>query len=490
MPLVLITIAVACSFCGVLCASGNESQDRPNVILIMLDDLGIADLGCYGGQVVKTPNIDLLAEQGVRFTNAYSGSVVCAPARCILMTGKHSGHCSVRTNSGGVPLPDADYTIAELVKSQGYKTAGFGKWCLGIPQSEGDPQQQGFDHFFGYYHQSHAHIQFPEYLVRDGVREILSGNLNSKMTKDRIGFFDDSTSDDRQLEFAHYRIMSELKEFISQNHNEDFFCYVPITMPHGRFQMPSSDPAAKKFADKDWSEKAKVAAAMISMTDRQIGQLRQLLVDLEISQKTMIVICSDHGPAARYEGELNSAGPYKGFKRSVYEGGIRIPMIIHCPDLITPKTSDLPVYLGDMITTMADLCGGASELPTDLDSISFAPTLNDRFGEQQKHEALIWNWARYNPNSQRYGESMQAIRVGDWKLLRNTESDPWELYDLGRDPFEERNEAANHPQMVADLVKRIETQITNPLPQREALQVWHNEFLSTEKPGENLSTRQ
>ncbi|MGB6033141.1 MAG: sulfatase-like hydrolase/transferase, partial [Bacteroidota bacterium] len=267
-----------------LFTSLRANQERqPNIILIMVDDMGYADLECYGSGVIRTPNIDRMAVEGIRFTDAYSGSCVCAPARSTLMTGRHAGHTSVRGNTGGIPLLDADVTIAEILKKAGYATGGFGKWGLGDIDTPGAPEKQGFDVFFGYYHQIHAHNYYPEYLVRNGQKVRLSG--------------------EKEERYSHYLILKEMLAFIRENRDRPFFCYAPWTPPHGKYQIPDSEPALKSYGDLEGS--ARVIAAMISMIDAHVGEVIELLKELEIDDDTIIFFCSDNGAGDRTEGVLN-----------------------------------------------------------------------------------------------------------------------------------------------------------------------------------------
>jgi len=292
--------------------------ERPNIIFIIVDDMGWADLGCYGSRQIHTPNIDQMASDGIRFTQAYSGCTVCAPARSVLMTGLHMGHTSVRGNTGGVPLPDGAVTVADVLKKAGYATGGFGKWGLGDVQTEGVPEKHGFDEFFGYYHQIHAHDYWTEYLWHNSEKVPMSGEKGSGER------------------YSHYRIFDRMTEFIRRHKEGPFFCYAPWTPPHGSYQIPESDLAWQMYKDKPWPRNAKVAAAMDTMVDRQVGQLLALLTELEIDENTVVFFCSDNGASERFEGTLDSSGPLRGRKRSMYEGGIRVPLVARWPGKIEP----------------------------------------------------------------------------------------------------------------------------------------------------------
>jgi len=261
--------------------SSSAAAKNPNIVFVIVDDMGWADLGCYGSRQIKTPNIDRMAAEGVRFTQAYSGCTVCAPARSVLMTGMHMGHTSVRGNTGGIPIRDEDVTVAEVLKRAGYATGGFGKWGLGDVQTPGVPEKHGFDEFFGYYHQVHAHDYWTQYLWRNSQKIPMTGDKGSAER------------------YTHNRIFEQTLKFIRRNKNKPFFCYAPWTPPHGQYQIPESDPAWQMYKDKSWPRDAKVAAAMDTMIDRHVGELLDLLKELEIDERTIVFFCSDNGAAKR-----------------------------------------------------------------------------------------------------------------------------------------------------------------------------------------------
>ena len=417
-----------------------ESPSKPNILLVIVDDMGYADAGCYGG-IVKTPNIDRLANEGMRFTNAYSGCCVCAPARSTLMTGFHMGHTSVRNNSGGVSLTEEDVTFAQMIKPLGYRVGGYGKWGLSDTESPGVPEKKGFDEFFGFYHQIHAHNHFTDYLWRNSVKE--------PQQPDAAG----------NPPYAQYAVVENAKRFIRESAaaKEPFFCYCPWTPPHGNFVIPESDPAVALYADRPWQNQIKTYAAMVSMIDRQLGELLELLRELGIEDSTIVMFMSDNGAGSRYDGTLNSAGPFRGEKTQLYEGGIRVPLVVKMPQRIQAGSeTDLPVAFYDFPATLLELIG--EKPPGKGDGLSFAPTLLGRADDQKKHEYLYWeyepvNWGllatgRVTIPSQRE----QAVRMGNWKGYRKTPASPIELYDLAADIGEKNNIAANHP----DVVRKIE----------------------------------
>jgi len=416
-----------------------ENSAKPNILLVVVDDMGFGNLGCYGG-IVKTPNIDQLAAEGMRFTNAYSGCCVCAPARSTLMTGYHMGHTSVRNNSGGVSLIEEDVTIAQMLQPFGYRVGGYGKWGLGDTESAGVPEKKGFDEFFGFYHQIHAHNHFPEYLWQNSVKK--------SQKPDAEGNFP----------YAQYAILENTKQFIRDCVAADkpFFCYAPWTPPHGAFVIPESDPAVALYADRPWSDNVKAFAAMCSMVDRHLGELLELLQELGIEDSTIVLFSSDNGAAARHEGTLNSSGPFRAEKGTLYEGGIRVPLIVRWHKQIQAGSlADLPVAFYDFPATLLELVG--EQPPEKGDGISFAPTLLGRADSQKKHEYLYWEYEPVNWGLLATGrvtipnQREQAVRMGNWKGFRKTPVAPIELYDLTIDIGEKNDLAVAHP----DIVRRI-----------------------------------
>ena len=423
---------------------------RPNIVFIMVDDLGQGDLSSYGQQAFSTPNIDRLAKEGMRFTQAYAGCTVCAPSRSTLMTGQHMGHTPVRGNTGGIALPDQAFTLAELLKEAGYATGGFGKWGLGDLETEGVPEKQGFDTFFGYYHQIHAHSHYPEYLIQNGEKEILPGNA---------GFYEKAkkgpqevAKEGLQLQFAPYLIHERLKSWIRENKEGPFFCYAPYTPPHAKYELPEADTAWQMIKDKKWPIEAKVHAAFTLMLDRQVGEILDLLTELGLEKNTLVVFTSDNGAAQRFEGTLNSSGPYTGFKRSMNEGGLRVPFFMKWPEYIPAYSeSGLPIYFPDMMPTFAELAGVTDKVPDSTDGISFVPTLIE--GVQPKsHNFMYWEWPQYDWKTGTYtGDIMQAVRHKKWKALRHSQKEPWKLYDLDLDYAEEIDLAEKNPGILEEI---------------------------------------
>jgi arylsulfatase A-like enzyme len=419
------------------CAQTQQSfakNKKPNIVYIMLDELGYFELSCMGNKYLKTPNIDRMATEGMRFTQALAGAPVCAPTRSVLMTGQHTGHTTVRTNPGGVPLRAEDITVAEVLKKAGYATGGFGKWGCGDRGTTGVPEKHGFDVFFGYYDQVHAHSFFPNYLIRSGEKVPLEGNTGDFYTG---------------KQFSQYLIFDESIKFIRQNKNRPFFCYCAWTPPHGRWGIPEDDPAWQQFKDKPWNttgqrrpEDAKVYAAMVAMVDREIGQIFDLLKELNIDDNTIVFVCGDNGGARYFKHFFDSNGHFRGQKGNLYEGGLRIPMIVRWPGRIKAGVvSDHLWYFPDVMPTMAELAG--TKPPDNIDGISIIPTLlgERAAGRKQKnHKYLYWEYGKQT-----------AVRMGHWKAIQPSKNKPFELYDLNNDISEQNNIANEHPYILAKM---------------------------------------
>jgi arylsulfatase A-like enzyme len=406
---------------------------KPNIVYFTIDELGYFELSCMGNKYHKTPNIDRLAAEGMRFTQALAGGPVCAPTRCVLMTGQHTGHCTVRKNSQVWPMRAEDVTVAEVLKKAGYATGGFGKWGCGDSGTTGAPELHGFDIFFGYYNQTHAHSYFPNYLVRNGEKVPLEGNTGDFHTG---------------KQFSQYLIFDESVKFIRQNKDRPFFCYCAWTPPHGQWGIPEDEPAWQEFKDKPWTVKggsardAKVYAAMVAMVDRQVGQILALLKELGIEDNTIVFFSGDNG-GKRYFGDFFEPNrDFRGEKGNLYEGGLRIPMIVRWPRRIKAgAVSDFLWYFPDVMPTLAELAGASA--PANIDGISIVPTL---LGEaaagrtQQKHEFLYW-------------EHLQqvAVRMGNYKAIQPAKNKPFELYDLSKDVGEQNNIADKFPDVLAKM---------------------------------------
>lgn len=457
----------AASALGTLAASAQPPQTRPNVVYFILDDLGMYDLSCFGSKEIETPNIDRLAAQGMKFTAAYSGCTVCAPARATLMTGKHMGHTSLRANPGGISLAGSDFTLAELLRKAGYVCGGFGKWGMGDLDTEGVPEKKGFDRFFGYYHQVHAHHYYPDYLIDTGRKVPLPGNAGFYDAKPPAGAYplrDAATGRERQHSAP--RIQREMLTWLRAQGKQPFFCYAPITIPHGLHHVPDSDAAWLKFKDKPWPVEARVNAAFVTMADRFVGEAMTVLHEMGVADNTLVFFSSDNGTANTFGGSLNSGGSLRGQKTQVYEGGIRIPFIASFSGRIKAgSTSDLPVYFPDIMPTVAEFTGTSEWLPNNLDGMSFAAEAR---GKQRlsRNRPMYWEW---NEDHFRlpYRVSKQACRKGPWKIVRHDSAKPWELYDLSADPNESRNLAAERPELVKELDAWVAANRVDPPPQME-----------------------
>jgi arylsulfatase A-like enzyme len=450
------SIGVGAGTLSLSCASPDTASPakKPNIIFILADDLGYGDLGCYGQTVIRTPNIDRLAAEGMRFTDHYAGSTVCAPSRCCLMTGLHTGHAYVRGNAL-VPLRPEDTTIAEILKQAGYTTGLVGKWGLGENDSSGIPNRKGFDYFFGYLSQVHAHNYYPEFLWRNQEKV----PLRNEVRRPETGYArEKGGAATKRIDYSHDLCTAESMDFISRNSGtgeKPFFLYAAYTAPHANNEAEGvlgvhgmEVPDYGEYADKDWPEPQKGHAAMISRLDRDIGALMDKLQALGIDDNTLVIFSSDNGPHKEGGADpefFGSGGPLKGIKRDLYEGGIRVPMIARWPGNIAPGTVSSHVSsFWDFLPTAAEIAG--VQPPAGIDGISYAPEL---LGESQTgHEFLYWEFHEGR-------ESKQAVRMGNWKYVRTRLSQPGELYDLAVDIGETDNIAADHP----DIVRKIETYI-------------------------------
>ncbi|WP_420459625.1 arylsulfatase [Neolewinella sp.] len=432
----------------------------PNIIYILADDLGYGDLSCYGQQHFATPNIDRLAASGLRFTQHYSGSTVCAPSRSALLTGLHTGHTYVRGNQevqpeGQVPLPDSIYTLAELLHDRGYRTGAFGKWGLGYPGSEGTPLRQGFDRFYGYNCQRLAHHYYPYFLWDDDRRDTLGGNAGAK-----------------KGQYAPTLIQKEVLNFVEANRDAPFFLYYAHVIPHAELAAPDSivdrfagqfdpetpyagydeGPGYRRGAYESAAQPHATFAAMVTVLDRHVGELMDRLDALGLTENTLVIFTSDNGPHLEGGADpdyFDSNGPLRGYKRDLYEGGIRVPMIASMPGTVPVGTSDHMSAFWDVYPTLAELTGAPSE--QRVDGISMLPTLRGQ-EEQTEHDYLYWEFHEQG--------GRQAVRMGPWKGVRYdvfADADsPLELYDLRTDVGETTDVAGEHPEIVARLDSLIQ----------------------------------
>ncbi len=426
-----------------LCAPAlHAQQDRPpNVVFIMSDELAYFELSHMGNPYIKTPRIDRMAAEGMRLTQAHAGAPVCAPLRCNLMTGKHAGHASVRANDGGTPLREGEATIASALGARGYATGGFGKWGCGGRDSTGVPEEHGFDVFFGYYDQVHAHSFYPPYLIRNSEEVPLEGNAGGRAGQT----------------YSHYQIMEAGLDFIRENKERPFFCYLPITPPHGMYDIPAGDPAWKLYQGEAWIEDPAIKqdiknyAAMVSMVDRDVGQVLDLLDELELTDNTIVFFTGDNGGWDRFRSKEHPRGffmpnkdprsdvEFRGGKGNLYQGGLLIPFLVRWPGKIEPgQESDLVFYQPDILPTLAELCGAPT--PEDVDGLSILPTLLGS-GPQVEHDFLYWE----------YG-NQRAVRVENWKGVLDRKLDEWSLYNLDDDVGETTDVAQQHPEELARIV--------------------------------------
>ena len=486
---------ICLAFCLLLVGGLPAAQaDEPNIVYILADDLGYAELGCYGQEKIKTPNIDQLARQGMRFTQHYCGNAVCAPSRCVLMTGKHPGHAYIRNNSRGKlpaelterygfdfpgqePIPAAEVTIGEVLKQKGYATAAIGKWGLGNFGTTGDPNCQGFDLFFGYNCQAHAHSFYPAHLWSNGRKVKLA---NHPPVPGHARFPEGADPQDpaayapfKGTDYSADHMIDTALNFIRENKDRPFFLYFPSTIPHVALHIPDEElkPYLGKWDETPFaSEKGygytphmtprAAYAAMISRLDKDVARIMKILKELGLDDNTLVMFSSDNGTThldkeVDYE-FFQSVGPLRGLKGSLYEGGIRVPMIARWPGKIKPSTTtDHISAFWDVLPTIAEVTG--TRPPDGIDGVSFAPTLLGRPQDQKQPEYLYWEFTGYG--------GQQAVRLGDWKgvrqnmLRRKKNANPLaiELYNLAEDIGESKDVAKQHPEIVARIEKIMTT---------------------------------
>ena len=428
-------ILFAATFCS-------ADEDRPNIVYILLDDAGYGDLSCYGQEKFQTPNIDQLAIEGMKFTRHYSGSTVCAPTRCCLMTGKHTGHAYVRGNrevkpEGQAPMPYDIVTIPRLLQRQGYVTGAFGKWGLGSPGSDSDPANH-FNAFYGYNCQREAHTYYPTHLWKNKEKISLDGET-----------------------YAHTQIHEQAMQFIRNYKDRPFFLFLPVTIPHAAMHVPDeySEPFRKKwpefddkvgkYANTEVKNPIAAFAGMMTLMDQQVGELMALLKELEVDDNTLVMLSSDNGP--HQEGGhdpkfFNSNGPFKGHKRDLYDGGIRCPLIARWPGKIAPGTKSRMLSAHwDMMPTLLEVAGAADSVPKDTDGISMLPTLLGDPENQKRHEFLYWEFF------ERGGK--RAVRFGNWKAVqldvhKKGDDAHIELYNMQTDIGETKDVAEDNPELI------------------------------------------
>lgn len=446
LPRALVFASV---FAAMYCRGGKpaviqaaEAPSKPNVIFILADDLGYGDVGCYGQRRIATPKLDAMAAQGMRFTQFYAGDTVCTPSRCVLMTGLHTGHCSMRGNGDearGFGAP----TVATLLKNAGYDTAIFGKWGLANePQWPGAPNRQGFDEFLGYLNNNHAHNYYPSYLWHNGSKMLLKNVVpNEGPMGSGVASVKAQYSDDLFTEAA--------LQFIDSHKSGPFFLYLPYTIPHANDEAKKKGmevPDLGPYADTDWPEAEKGFAAMVTRLDDYVGRIFQKLRAEGLDEKTIVFFTSDNGPHAEGGQDPDffaSYGPLRGIKRDLLEGGIREPMIVRWPGHIAPGgVSDFIGGFQDVLPTLTELAGG--QTPANLDGLSIVPTLQGRPADQTAHPYLYWEFHEK--------KGAQAVRAGDWKAIRKPlYNGPITLYNLKEDLHEDHDLAAENPTQVERL---------------------------------------
>ncbi len=480
-PVRHLLICLACIYVTVETVAFAEAAKttKPNIVFILADDLGYRELGCFGQKLIKTPNLDHLATQGLRLTQHYCGNAVCAPSRCVLMTAKHPGHAIVRSNKstppeGQWPIPDSEITLAEVLKQQGYVTGAFGKWGLGGPESSGRPLKQGFDRFFGYNCQSHAHSYYPSYLWSDGKHVELNNHPpvpgHASLAKGADPANPKSYDQFKGQDYAPDRINAQALNFIRQHQNEPFFLYYPTVIPHVALHVPDED--LKPYLKLGWDDPPftrsrgfgytphftprAAYAAMITRLDRYVGKVLNLLDDLGLADNTIVVFSSDNGTThLKQEVDyvfFNSVGELRGLKGSLYEGGVRVPTIVRWPGHVPEgASSDYVSGFEDWMPTFLDLIGAKNAAPDDIDGISIAPTL---LGKSQPERPFLYR------EFTGYG-GQQSIRVGDWKAVRQNLRKgkiKTELYNIAEDVSEKHDVADQHPEIVARLERLMEQQ--------------------------------
>lgn len=415
-------------------------QPVPNIILIMADDLGYGDLGCYGQASIRTPHLDALAAAGLRFTDFYAGSTVCAPSREVLLTGMHTGHTFIRGNfntgdpEGDLIMPDRNKTIAEYVKEAGYHTAVIGKWGVGAPGQ--GPNTQGFDYSFCYLDQVNAHHYYPPFLWENEQKVMLEENQGGQ-----------------EGVYSHHLFAQKTLDYLGQaEEDQPFFLYLPYTIPHGKHVIPDDAP----YSTKEWPQNFKNYAAMITRLDQDIGRIVQMLEERGISDNTLIFFTSDNGANPAFAKFFQSNGELRGAKRDLYEGGIREPLIAYWPGTIEPgRESQHIAAAWDFLPTICQVAGVA---PADtIDGLSFLPEL---LGEEQgEHEFLYWeyygynwSWGKTGNTAPRNRRESRALRFGEWKAVQKdsfTDEAPIEIYNLATDLSESQDIASSHPEIAA-----------------------------------------
>jgi arylsulfatase A len=438
----MMTKGITGAVLALWCFAAGAAEVKPNVVFILSDDLAQGDLGCYGQKLIETPSIDRMAAEGMRFTQAYCGTSVCAPSRTSLMTGLHSGHAPVRGNweiapgEGQYPLPAATVTVAEVLRTAGYRTACMGKWGMGMFETEGSPLKQGMERFFGYNCQRHAHSYFPTHLYDDARRIDLPGNDGKGVGKT----------------YAQDLIQESVLKWVREVKEQPFFLFYAVTLPHGRHEIDDFGI----YRDKPWTKEQKAYAAQVSRLDRDVGQLLGLLKELGIEERTLVMLAGDNGSSFAPQSPIGSlfkqaANGLRGYKRGLYEGALRQAAVARWPGTVPAgKVNDEPWAFWDFLPTAAELAGAAIPAECRTDGVSLVPMLKG--GKGVKRDRFYWELHEGTP--------IQAVRFGDWKAVKNGPKRAIELYDLASDPGESRDVAAGHPEEVAKAAELLETSRT------------------------------
>ena len=472
------------ALCISLFASGVIAQRSPNIIFIYADDLGYGELGCYGQQKIKTPNLDQLAAAGIRFTQHYAGAPVCAPSRCMLLTGKHSGHAAIRgnfelggfadsTERGQMPLPAGTFTMAQLLKQAGYATAIIGKWGLGMHNNSGNPNNHGFDVAYGYLDQKQAHNYYPTHLWDNGKKDNLDNpEIRVHLPIDSTQATDTAFAYYQQKIYAPDKLTEKAVGFIEQHAKEPFFLYLPYTLPHLSLQMPDS---LRKIYEGVFEERPyygqkgyaphryplSAYAAMITYLDAQVGKILGLLADRKLDSNTLVIFSSDNGATFDVGGAntafFKSNGTLRGTKGELFEGGIRVPMIARWPGHIAAAT--VSNHISVQYDWMATFAALTKQTIPATDGISLLPSLLGKKAAQQQHPFLYFEFPETGGHL--------AVRMGKWKgvkrNLRKNPAQPWMLFDLDQDPAEQKDIAGRFPQIIREIEAIVKKEHQQPL---------------------------
>jgi arylsulfatase A-like enzyme len=443
-------------------ATAAEKDPKPNIVYILADDMGYGDLGCYGQKTLTTPHIDKMAAEGMRFTQHYAGSTVCAPSRCVLMTGLHTGHARIRSNGGGV-MGDADVTVATVLGKAGYRTGCVGKWGIGHPVPESNPNDCGFDHFYGYANMWHAHNFYPSFIVENGKRVALRNVQMPQFKRNKNGKNGAGVAVEK-IDYVPDLVHKQALSFIERNKSRPFFLYYALNMPHannegGRVGRGMEVPDHGEYESKDWKTPEKGFASMMRRIDDYVGEVLARLKVLGLEKNTLVIFASDNGP--HNEGHhsmkfFDSNGSLRGMKRDLYEGGVRVPTIARWSGRI--KAGSLSKHVSGFQDIMPTLCELAGTPCPKVDGISMLPTLLGRTDSQKTHAHLYWEFGGQG--------GKQAVLLGKYKGIRlNTRKNPngpIELYDISKDISEQTNLAGKNPKIVAEIAKIMKAQHVKP----------------------------